>query len=233
MSRTPMLAVLAVIAFALVAAAPAFESDADAGSTVELHKLEVQFTSTCKDTLYIIWDFGDGSVLDGRWEHYRALADKGQTFTDARIVQGLADYRNALEAAGGDIDAPIHKYAKEGSYSPKVTAINPKGWVHDGQTYGVDENMDFSAFDGGLLTDSEQKSARGTWDTEAYSIRISLGEGDSDAMSQISDWLPYIMAVLGAALVVAGILMHPVIIIAGAAAIVVAVCELMGWINLF
>ena len=61
------------IAFALAAVmlasfAPVlFAENADADADYTFYRYTIKYYSTSTDAMYLIWDFADGTVLDGRW----------------------------------------------------------------------------------------------------------------------------------------------------------------------
>ncbi|MBR6038673.1 MAG: PKD domain-containing protein [Candidatus Methanomethylophilaceae archaeon] len=226
-----LLALLAV--FAMVAAAVAIMPAASAAgeedteeeelsADVTIDELRVKFTNTSSDALYIVWDFGDGTVLDGRWEHYR-----GQTLTDPDMAEGWAAYSELLSGHGGDINRPVHAYAENGTYKMSITAINPIGWEHGGQTYTAENYVSTAEFDGGLFSDSKLAKDIGSHDVKQYVIKIDASEsGDG------FNWLPYILIAIGAIVAVVGFRFHPAFIVAGVAIAAVGAVWALGWIDL-
>ncbi len=208
-------AVMAAIAVMIaVMALPAV----DAADT-HIEGRTAQFENQSTDALYLIWDFGDGTVLDGRWSHYVGN-DSGLT---ADQKAALDEYVRLLAEHNGDINNPVHTYEKDGVYKAKVTAINPIGWVHGGQTYTALNHIDHSAFDGGLLSDSDDKTVRGTWDTASETVKV----GNPIDLAGVA------MIVAGVVICIIGLLYHPIILAAGVAVAAFGGLEFLDVIDLF
>ena len=67
------------------------------------------FTSQAHRARSVNWDFCDGIVLDSR---------------DADIPDKAADYAVLLAYHGGDVKAPVHKYAEKGTYTVTQTVYS-------------------------------------------------------------------------------------------------------------
>ncbi len=215
-------AVMALAAAFLPGLSAAEDPDDDPEADVTVKTLRVEFTDTSSNALYVIWDFGDGTVLDGRWEHYR-----GQTLTDPDMAEGWAAYSELLSGHGGDINRPVHAYAENGTYKMSITAINPIGWEHGGQTYTAENYVSTAEFDGGLFSDSKLAKDIGSHDVKQYVIKIDASEsGDG------FNWLPYILIAIGAIVAVVGFRFHPAFIVAGVAIAAVGAVWALGWIDL-
>lgn len=221
-----MTALIAVLALALVAAVPLLPCASADDATDEPHidkvlaKFDVKFTSTSSEALFLKWDFGDGTVLDGRWECYKESED-------AELKGKYNEYKALLDAHGGDIEAPVHKYAENGVYTMTITAYNPVGWRNNGQTYTVDNPIETAGFDAGLTTESTAAKDVGSSDTKSYVIKIDATEkGDS------FNWLPIIVIALGAIIAVVGLRVHPALIVVGAAVAVLGAVWALGYIDL-
>ena len=194
--------IAAIVTMLAVAALPAVDA-----ADVSIEGRTAQFENQSTDALFLIWDFGDGTVLDGRWAHY---IGNDSSLTAAQ-KEKLDDFIELLDENGGDIQNPVHTYEKDGVYKAKITAINPLGWVHNGQTYTALNHIDYSAFDGGVLSDSEDKSVRGTWDTAENTVKVG----------NPIDYVAIALLVAGVVICIIGLLYHPVILVAGAVIAVV------------
>ena len=206
-------AVIAAIALMLaVAAIPAVDA-----ADVQIEDHTAHFENTNTEALYLIWDFGDGTVLDGRWAHY---VGNSSSLTAAQ-KEKLNEFSALLAENGGDIQNPVHVYEKDGYYKVKITSITPIGWVNGDQTYTATNHIDTSAFDGGLLSDSKDKSVRGTWDESKDTVKV----GDP------INYIAIAFLVAGVIICIIGLLYHPVILVAGAVIAVVGGLDFFGIVD--
>lgn len=152
----------------------------DSGVDATYYRYSINFQNTSTDYLYIIWDFADGTVLDGRWTYYAQLESAGTELTSEQSA-GLQAYKTLLAEHGGDLEAPTHTYKTAGTYKYSVTAINPLGFVPEGSENAYDGVLytDFSTFDGGLAANvtvstynDSDRSASGAWNTDYRTIDV-------------------------------------------------------------
>lgn len=152
----------------------------DSGVDATYYRYSINFQNTSTDYLYIIWDFADGTVLDGRWAYYAQLESAGTELTSEQSA-GLQAYKALLAEHGGDLEAPTHTYKTAGTYKYSVTAINPLGFVPEGSENAYDGVLytDFSTFDGGLAANvtvstynDSDRSASGAWNTDYRTIDV-------------------------------------------------------------
>ena len=217
------LAVMVAASILVLTALVPLSSDSDASEAQSFDTLRIRFDNTSSSSLYVIWDFGDGTVLDGRWERY--AGDTSLLTSDQKAM--LAEYQSILSAHGGDIDHPVHEYAEAGTYAMSVTAINPIGRVDaGGHEYTAENSIDYSSFDGGLFSTSTAKSARGSWDVSQNTITVS------GSASGWTDWLPFIIIATGAIVAAVGLRYHPAIMAAGIAVAVMGALCLLGVVDL-
>lgn len=190
--RTAFVAVFAVLLAAFVPfLALSGGADADgSGSDLSIYRMTPKLTVTTEDPAnveYIVWDFGDGTVLDGRWEYYIAQQNKGMSLSD-EITAGIEAYKKLLDENGGSLWVTTHKYAATGTYTVTVVAINALGFVPEGgNAYDGVLYVDETGFDGGMfsesaknitkpsdsdLTDSSFKSTAGSWCRVIYKVDV-------------------------------------------------------------
>lgn len=190
--RTAFVAVLAVLLAAFVPfLALSGGADADgSGSDLSIYRMTPKLTVTTEDPAnveYIVWDFGDGTVLDGRWEYYIAQQNKGMSLSD-EITAGIEAYKKLLDENCGSLWVTTHKYAATGTYTVTVVAINALGFVPEGgNAYDGVLYVDETGFDGGMfsesakditkpsdsdLTDSSFKSTAGSWCRVIYKVDV-------------------------------------------------------------
>ena len=104
---------------------------------------------------YSVVDFGDGTVVDGRWEYFARLLAAGETLEDWQ-EEGVAEYRRSLES-NTDPSSPhtfVHRYAGPGTYTVTSVTINPVGYVSPGgKVYDGSLSRDDTGFDGGLTSE--------------------------------------------------------------------------------
>ncbi len=214
------LAVMVAASILVLTALVPLSSDSDASEAQSFDTLRIRFDNTSSSSLYVIWDFGDGTVLDGRWEHYR-----GATLTDPDMINGWSAYVDLLSRLGGNIHNPMHAYAENGVYDMTITAVNPIGWENGGERYTSDHPINYSAFDGGLFSDSTHDKDRGSHDTKHYIIKVDASERDG------FNWLPIIVIIIGAVVALVGSRFHPAFIIVGAAIAAFGAVWALGWID--
>lgn len=138
MDTNSKFAILAVLAMALVAFVPimAEASDATGEPDLSIYRYTPKLTMTSDNfgaVKYIVWDFGDGTVLDGRWEYYVEKQDNGETLS-AEIIAGINAYKALLAENGNSLIVTTHTYALKGTYTATAVAMNPLGYVPEGGT---------------------------------------------------------------------------------------------------
>lgn len=187
--------VVTVVALLLTAFAPflIFSDGVDAdgsGSDLSIYRYTPKLTVTTDDpgsVEYIVWDFGDGTVLDGRWEYYIKQQNEGATLSED-IVAGIDAYKLLLEENGNSLWVTTHTYANQGTYTVTAVAINALGYVPEGgNPYDGSFYVDETGFDGGLfhvssmdvtspsdsdLNDSDFKAVAGSWCRVLYTVDI-------------------------------------------------------------
>lgn len=169
---------LASIMVPVLADGAAAEGSVTPDST--LYRYTPTFTVTSDDwesILYVSWDFGDGSVLDGRWNYYKTQDES--TLTDEQKA-GIAQYDADLAANGGNLFVTTHTYAEPGIFTVTMVVMNPMGYIAPDQTEGYDGsfNTDDTGYDGGLtssvasditkpseedFSDAEFRAVAGAW----------------------------------------------------------------------
>ena len=164
------LSLMAALAALLVPAALSEAAD-DREPDDTYYRYTIKFSSTSTDWLYLRWDFGDGTVLDGRWEAYREAAESGGELPEG-VAEGFSAYSALLEAEGGSITNPVHTYSEKGLYDWSIESFNPRGYVIDGMAYDGIFVTDFTGYDGGLLSGSEEESVRGSYSKATYLMAV-------------------------------------------------------------
>lgn len=186
---------VAVMALLLTAFTPflILSDGADAGesgSDLSIYRYTPKLTVTTDDPAsveYIVWDFGDGTVLDGRWEYYIKQQNEGVGLSE-EIVAGIDAYKQLLEENGNSLWVTTHTYANKGTYTVTAVAINALGYVPEGgNPYDGSFYVDETGFDGGLfyassmdvtspsdsdLNDSDFKAVAGSWCRVLYTVDI-------------------------------------------------------------
>lgn len=148
------------------------DADADEAPDYTFYRYTINFYSTSTDAKYLVWDFGDGTVLDGRWEAYIEQQNSGVTLS-AEILTGIETYKKLLSENGNSIYCPIHTYGDKGTYNYSITAYNPIGFVpQGGSAYDGITNTDETGYDAGLISNSTEPSVCGSKDTANYSLVI-------------------------------------------------------------
>ena len=144
------------------------------------YRYTINFYSTSTDVLYLIWDFGDGTILDGRWEYYIQQQNEGVVLSQ-EILDGIDAYKQLLIENGNSIWAPIHTYESKGFYTSTIIGMNPLGYVspESGMPYDGFFITDATGYDGGLMAgitlatyNDEDRSVSGAWDSASYSREI-------------------------------------------------------------
>ena len=188
--RTALIAVFAVIltAFSPFLALTGEAYAEEGGSDLSIYRYVPKLTVTTEDPAnveYIVWDFGDGTVLDGRWEYYIKQQNDGVALSE-EIVSGIESYKALLAENGGSLWVTTHRYADVGTYTVTIAAINALGYVPEGGVaYDGVLSTDETGFDGGMfddiskditspsdLTDSSFKAVAGSWCRINYTVEI-------------------------------------------------------------
>lgn len=95
------MALVMVLSAVSLVSAPA---DADGGAAKpELsgtyYRYAINFYNTSQDYQYLIWDLGDGTVIDGRWQYYSKICNDGY-FAQLKLDEGgelTADEQKVLD----------------------------------------------------------------------------------------------------------------------------------------
>ncbi len=190
------IAAVLLAAVLLIPLVPAALSDADGDAQepdATYYRYTIKFINTSTDSLYQRWDFGDGTVLDSRWEAYRDAYNDGLLEGDA--LEGFEAYLEVLEDNGGSRYNPIHTFGEVGVYEVSLESYNPRGYINpDSETplaYDGFYNSDDAGYDGGLMSGSEDASVRGSYDryTRLVAVMghptITLDTGDGPEMEPI------------------------------------------------
>ena len=191
-TRQTGIAVFAVLFMMIAAFVPALmeASDADPATDLSIYRYTPKLTVTSEDfsaVKYIVWDFGDGTVLDGRWEYYVALQDDGEELS-SEIVAGINAYKALLAENGNSLYVTTHTYATTGTFTATVVAMNPLGYVPEGgSAYDGVFNQDDTGYNGGMdtavagdirspsdadLDSAAFKAVAGSWDRVEYVVEI-------------------------------------------------------------
>ena len=185
-------AILAVMVLALAAFVPLMAESSDAAGEPDLsiYRYTPKLTMTSDNfgaVKYIVWDFGDGTVLDGRWEYYIEKQENGETLS-ADIVSGINAYKALLAQNGNSLIVTTHTYAQKGTYTATAVAMNPLGYVPEGGTaYDGVLNTDYTGYNGGMndpasvdittpsdsdMETSEFKAIAGSWCRVNYVVEV-------------------------------------------------------------
>ena len=166
-------------------------ADADPAADLTVYRYTPKLTVTTEDPAsveYIVWDFGDGTVLDGRWEYYVQQQAAGEELS-AEIIDGIEAYQNLLAQNGNSLWVTTHTYAATGTYTATVVAINALGYVSPVNSMPYDGvfSTDETGFDGGMndsasaditaptdgdLESSAFKGVAGTWCRVLYTVDV-------------------------------------------------------------
>ena len=164
-NKTTAFAALAVVAMMMGAFIPLmFEpSDATEPETQTFYRYTINSkialddpNASFADIQYIVWDFGDGTVLDGRWQYYIDKELEGETLP-AEIKTKTDEYKELLEEHGGQTAQVVHTYAQIGQYTVTCAYMNPVGFLYTDTSSGMeviyDGEMysDKRTYDGGLM----------------------------------------------------------------------------------
>ncbi|MBE6518267.1 MAG: hypothetical protein E7Z70_01815 [Thermoplasmata archaeon] len=185
-------AILAVMVLALAAFVPLMAESSDAAGEPDLsiYRYTPKLTMTSDNfgaVKYIVWDFGDGTVLDGRWEYYIEKQENGESLS-ADIVSGINAYKALLAQNGNSLIVTTHTYAQKGTYTATAVAMNPLGYVPEGGTaYDGVLNTDYTGYNGGMsnpasadittpsdssMETSEFKAIAGSWCRVNYIVEV-------------------------------------------------------------
>jgi uncharacterized repeat protein (TIGR02543 family) len=185
-------AILAVMVMVLAAITPivAEASDADGEPDLSIYRYTPKLTMTSDNfgaVKYIVWDFGDGTVLDGRWEYYIEKQDNGEALS-ADILAGINAYKAKLAQNGNSLIVTTHTYAQKGTYTATAVAMNPLGFVPEGgSAYDGVLNTDSTGYNGGMddpasadittpsdsaMETSEFKAIAGSWCRVNYVVEV-------------------------------------------------------------
>ncbi|MBE6519947.1 MAG: hypothetical protein E7Z68_02350 [Thermoplasmata archaeon] len=175
-AKSTVLAVSACALVALLALLPLASADGagDGGQEPDAtyYRYTIKFFNTSTDYQYLRWDFGDGTVLDGRWEAYAQLVNAGEEVTQD-VRAGVDAYYELLEANGGSIVNPVHRYSDAGTYNWSIESYNPMGYVPpSGMAYDGFFSTDSTGYDGGLASGSEEESVRGSYSIMRYVLAV-------------------------------------------------------------
>jgi len=167
-----------------------FTDDADAADgsgeegVNERYLYSIPFISSVvavSSSLYMIWDFGDGTVLDGRWDYYVQQESEGVELSET-LSAGVSEYKALLSAHGNNIKYPTHTYSDKGTYTVTQITINPQGYKAPGALFPFDGFMsnDHTGFDGGLAAgitpatyNDEDRTISGAW-SEPYVQTVTV-----------------------------------------------------------
>ena len=193
--RQKKAAMIAILAVLLTAFAPfiALGGDvaADGSADLSVYRYTPKLTMTSPnfgDVEYMVWDFGDGTVLDGRWEYYIQQQKAGVELTPEQI-SGIAAYKELLAKNGNTLLETTHTYAEKGTYTVTAVGLNPLGYKAPGASVPYDGtfNTDETGFDGGMtstiakdvkapsdedLKSAEFKAVAGSWSRVLYVVEI-------------------------------------------------------------
>ena len=179
-----------VLALAAFVPLMAESSDATGEPDLSIYRYTPKLTMTSDNfgaVKYIVWDFGDGTVLDGRWEYYIEKQENGETLS-ADIVSGITAYKALLAQNGNSLIVTTHTYAQKGTYTATAVAMNPLGYVPEGGTaYDGVLNTDYTGYNGGMnnpasadittpsdsaMETSEFKAIAGSWCRVNYVVEV-------------------------------------------------------------
>ncbi len=179
-----------VLALAAFVPLMAESSDATGEPDLSIYRYTPKLTMTSDNfgaVKYIVWDFGDGTVLDGRWEYYIEKQENGETLS-ADIVSGINAYKALLAQNGNSLIVTTHTYAQKGTYTATAVAMNPLGYVPEGGTaYDGVLNTDYTGYNGGMndpdsadittpsdsdMETSEFKAIAGSWCRVNYVVEV-------------------------------------------------------------
>jgi len=179
-----------VLALAAFVPLMAESSNATGEPDLSIYRYTPKLTMTSDNfgaVKYIVWDFGDGTVLDGRWEYYIEKQENGEMLS-ADIVSGINAYKALLAQNGNSLIVTTHTYAQKGTYTATAVAMNPLGYVPEGGTaYDGVLNTDYTGYNGGMsnpasadittpsdssMETSEFKAIAGSWCRVNYVVEV-------------------------------------------------------------
>ena len=116
-----MTALVAILAVSVSATLLIPGSDADSSAT-QYYTYSPTFVSTAQDAQYVVWDFGDGTVLDSRYTELESVwtTNCWTGYTSANAT----GYSALLTEHGGNVWMPKHTYDAKGTYTTSQTVYN-------------------------------------------------------------------------------------------------------------
>ena len=165
-------------------------SDAAGEPDLSIYRYTPKLTMTSENfgaVKYIVWDFGDGTVLDGRWEYFIEQQAAGEQLS-SDIVAGIEQYRSLLQQYGNSLIVTTHTYASKGTYTATAVAMNPLGYVPEGgEAYDGVLYQDATGYNGGMgdpmssditaptdsaLESDSFKAVAGSWCRVTYVVEV-------------------------------------------------------------
>lgn len=120
--RTTSIMAVVVAVLALSISATALIPSADADTATQYYTYSPTFVSTAQDAQYVVWDFGDETVLDSRYSETSATwTTNGWTGYASAKATG---YSALLAEHGGNVWMPKHTYDAKGTYTTSQTVYN-------------------------------------------------------------------------------------------------------------
>jgi len=182
--RGKLIAPAMVLSFLLVAFVPlTLDSEgvsADEGDGIPYYRYTINYTSTSQDWKYLLWDLGDGTIIDGRNVYYEEILAKGGELTEEQTAS-LENYHALLTENGGNLEHISHEYKSTGTYTCVIYAINPIGYKAEGEPLPYDGFMvtNQTGFDGGLSAgitpatyNPDDTSVSGSWDRADVTVTV-------------------------------------------------------------
>ena len=182
--------IAAVMVMAAIIPLLTYNSSATGGTDLSIYRFTPKLTVTTEDPSaveYIVWDFGDGTVLDGRWEYYIQQRNAGEQLSQ-ELLDGIEEYQALLIENGNSLWVTSHTYAQTGIYTVTAVAINALGYTPEGgMPYDGTFSTDETGFDGGMFDEmssditepsdvdfetSAFKAVAGSWDRVLYTVEV-------------------------------------------------------------